>query len=232
MEKDSIRTPISLEQRLAITLNFLASGTPYRRLAFSYRISHNTMSNVVRETCCAVYEELVGTYVKQPSSPEEWKEVAEGFYRRWNLPNTLGTSVYCVPTQIIRIVGAIDGKHVQIKKPPQSGSKYYNYKGHFSIVLMAVCDYKYRILYADFGNYGSDGDGRIFARCDFRKALSNGTLNLPADEDLPNSNRTLPHFFVADAAFPLSRHLMKPLSGKDLSLEERIYNYRCCRRVP
>ena len=34
----------------------------------------------------------------------------------------------------------MDGKHVLIRPPPNSGSYYYNYKHSFGIVLLAVVD--------------------------------------------------------------------------------------------
>uniref|UniRef100_A0A915DE62 DDE Tnp4 domain-containing protein n=1 Tax=Ditylenchus dipsaci TaxID=166011 RepID=A0A915DE62_9BILA len=36
-------------------------------------------------------------------------------------------------------------------------------------------------------------------------------------------------FFLGDGAFPLGKHLMKPYSRKQLSIEERIYNHRLLR---
>ena len=96
-----------------------------------------------------------------PTTKEEWKHYAKCTAERWQFPNG---------------IGAADGKHIAIKHPKDPGSEYYNYKGFFSIVLLAVVDYDYRFLYVDAGCQGRISDGGVYRNSSFYGALQDGSL--------------------------------------------------------
>ncbi len=148
-----------------------------------------------------------------PPTPHEWKEIAKQF-EKWNFP-------HCV--------GAVDGKHIAIGPPKDSGSCYFNYKGSHSIVLMAVVNANYEFMYVDVGTNGRVSDGGAWANSSLCARLQEGTLGLPTDEQLPDSHRTLPYVFVGDDAFPLKRYLMKPYPLKHQNNRQKIFSYRLSR---
>ena len=83
-KSDRARSPLAPGLKLAITLRFLATGESYHSLAFSFRVAHNTISLFVPQVCDAITEEYQDEVLVTPTTPDGWKEVAEGFGRRWN----------------------------------------------------------------------------------------------------------------------------------------------------
>lgn len=142
---------------------------------------------------------------------------------RWQFPNCFG---------------AADGKHIMIVHPEASGSEFYNYKGFFSIVLLALVDYDYKFLFADVGCQGRISDGGVYRNTYLYQALENGDLGLPEPIALPKSadpayidheEEPMPYVFVGDDAFPLGKHCLKPFNRQNLTPRRRIFNYRLSR---
>ena len=203
------------DERLCVTLRYLATGDAFKTIASSYRVSDTTVGRIIPETCNALWTVLLQNgFLKAPETVNEWKSISEEFEQRWNFPNCLG---------------AIDGKHVIVQCPPRSGSMYFNYKKFHSIVLMATVNANYEFIMVDIGNYGRLSDGSVFASSTFGIALNNGHLNLPPPRRLDNSGTLYPYVFIADDAFPLKPNLMKPFPGDHLSTIKRVANYRFCR---
>ena len=84
-------------------------------------------------------------------------------------------------------LGALDEKHISMKKPKKSSSEYYNYKGFFSLMLIALIDTDYKFLWVDVGSSGSSSDGEIFNHSNLKKRIENGILALLAPETLGES---------------------------------------------
>ena len=200
--------------KIALTLRYLATGDSYKSLQYGFRVAHNTVSQVVPETCQAILEELEGDFMSMPRTPEEWKVVANGFARRWNF---------------FHVVGAIDGKHVAIRCPPNHGSFYYNYKKFHSVVLLAIVDAGYKFIYTDIGANGANSDAGIFMDSDIYKKFEQGSVGLPEPSPLPGHDKPVPYHLVGDDAFALRTWLMKPYPRRGLSRQERIFNYRLSR---
>lgn len=161
LTKKCIRTPISSECRLALTLSwvplldhlvgifnllfyrFLSQGVSLQYLAWSFKMGKSTVRKIILETCNKLWEVLFPIYVARPNE-SDYVRIAADFNNLWNMPNC---------------VGAIDGKHINIQAPPKSGSLYFNYKKHFSIVMLAACDGRYSFTDVSVGAYGSQSDG-------------------------------------------------------------------------
>lgn len=161
----------------------------------------------------AIRQTLQPEYMSIPTK-ECWSKVANRYWELWNLPNC---------------VGSLDGKHIRIKAPPKSGSAFYNYKGFFSVVLLAVADADGVFLSVDVGEYGRNSDGRVLKESAFGKALFTGNLQLPEPIPLPGESTLFPFYFAADEAFPLTNNVMKPYARRQLTNEKRIFNYRLSR---
>ena len=151
---------------------------------------------------------------------QHWRDIEKQFANRWNFPNC---------------VGALDGKHILVTKPFNSNSQFHNYKGTFSMCLMALCDANYKFTFVDIGQYGSNADEGVFQRSVFGSRFLRRELGIPPPKQLENAAQLgmLPHCIIADEAFPLHIDLMCPYphqnENRKLPQDKAIFNYRLSR---
>lgn len=147
---------------------------------------------------------------------DDWRQIASEFWNNWNFPNCLG---------------ALDGKHVVIQAPANSGSQFFNYKKTFSIVLLALVDAQYNFIVVDIGSYGKNSDGGIFAHSNLGKALQQNLLNIPNPVELPGTKQKANFVIVGDEALPLKPNLLRPYSYDQQRdhTAMKVFNYRLSR---
>ena len=123
----------------------------------------------MQNTCVQIWECLQPVYLAEKSE-EDWKAIARQFFMSTNFPNC---------------VGAIDWKHVRLRKPGNSGSLIYNYKKFCSIVLLGIVDADYCFTAVDIWAYGANSDANVFKNSNFGKRLAANQLNVPHVQPLP-----------------------------------------------
>lgn len=116
--------------------------------------------------------------------------------------------------------------HIQIVALKHSGSIFFNYKGGFSIVMLAVADMIYSFIYLDVGCQGLIPDDGVFNNWTLYEKMNNGQLRTA--QIIAWEKKLLPYVLVGDDALPLSNNLMKPFPGRNLgfSSPEKVFNYR------
>ena len=94
------------------------------------------------------------------------------------------------------------------------------------MLLLALVDADYNLLWVNTGASGSSSDAQIFDHSKLKRRIENETLGLPPPEPLGPWGPNLHYFLLGDDAFAL---IPKPYSRHQLTREEKIANYRLSR---
>ena len=128
-------------------------------LAAQFRVGVTTVSEIIPEVCAAIWDYATNKLRLVVN--------CTGFLHRVELP---------------KLHRSRRRKHITIQSPADSASLYFNYKGTFSVVLLAMVDAFYRFIYVDIGSLWKQSDAGIFGHSNLGKALQRpSSLNLPAD---------------------------------------------------
>ncbi|GAA6087254.1 putative nuclease HARBI1 [Tachysurus ichikawai] len=114
-QRTCYRVPLTVEQRVAVTIWRLATNVEYRSIAHLFGIGLSTACVVTQQVVSAIVLILKPNLIKIPTG-NNLRNVVNGFRDRWGFP---------------QCAGAIDGTHVPIIAPHVNKSDYYNRKGYY-----------------------------------------------------------------------------------------------------
>ena len=126
----TMRNAVPVEQRVALTLWFLSTGTDYRTIGHLFGVSKSTVCVVTKEVCASIVQCMLPDYVQVPTGAA-LEEVVKAFKTDHGFP---------------QCAGAVDGTHIPIMSPQECPADYYNRKGWHSIILPGTVDSNGRLV--------------------------------------------------------------------------------------
>ncbi|KHJ77987.1 transposase, IS4 family [Oesophagostomum dentatum] len=170
--------------------------------------------SIVHEVAMEIVNVLHSEAFPEPTE-STWKVSAEQFNRFHDYPAA---------------VAALDGKHVECVCPYNSGSTYYNYKGFYSFVLLALVDANYRCIMYDLGAPGRSSDAGIFSTSEMKEYLEDHFKDFPPPVQLGNIGKVDYHILV-DQGFRQTTRFIRPFNKVDAMRDARCayFNYKMSR---
>ena len=119
------RPRISVERQLLMVLCYLANDNSFREISDKFAVTQSCAYRVIVRMLNAI------------------NRLAPLFIKHWNDADKMTNSEkFQALTGLCNVIGAIDGCHIRITRPPKHGDDYLNRKGYYSILLQGVCDHE------------------------------------------------------------------------------------------
>lgn len=93
-----LRQPVEVNQKVALTLYYLADEGRMRQTANAFGLARSTVSLIVRRVCSTIVECLGPQLIRLPTTEAEVKDKVKKFSDRFGFPQCFG---------------AVDGTHIE-----------------------------------------------------------------------------------------------------------------------
>ncbi|KAL1480501.1 hypothetical protein MTO96_050975 [Rhipicephalus appendiculatus] len=206
----NMRPAVPVAKRIAIGLYRLRSTAEDATIAHLFGVGRSTVNVICREFFAAVIETLEGQWLRMIRRAEMGEHIRK-FHRVSGFPQA---------------IGALDGCHIPVSPPEEHATDYFNYKGWYSMILLALVDHQYRFRYINVGSPGRCHDAFVYGRSDFRKLVESDFFKTPVSII---EGTTVAPIILCDQAFPLTANLQKPFANAVTGTRERMFNYQLSR---
>lgn len=188
----NMRPSVSLEKRVAVALNRLATGSCYTACGIGFGLPKST-ANVVKNEFCDILRRKAANYIKFPKTEEEVQKVIGEFEHISLFPH---------------VAGALDSTHIKIIAPKQNKYDFLGKKVYYSVLVLGVADSNCKFIHISAGCPGSVTHAQMLRDSALSRDIENGLiLNAP---DRVIDGVAVKPLLVGNSYFNLRPWLMKP----------------------
>ena len=188
----NMRPSVSLEKRVAVALNRLATGSCYTACGVSFGLPKST-ANVVKNEFCDILRRKAANFIKFPKSEGEVRKVIGGFEDISVFPH---------------VAGALDGTHIKIIAPKENKFDFLGKKTFYSVLVLGVADSNCKFIHASAGCPGAVSHAQMLRNSALQRDIQNGVI-LNAPGRMIDGSEVKP-LLVSNSSFDLSPWLMMP----------------------
>lgn len=188
----NMRPSVSLEKRVAVALNRLATGSCYTACGIGFGLPKST-ANVVKNEFCDILRRKAPNFIKFPKSEAEVQKVIGEFEHISLFPH---------------VAGALDSTHIKIIAPKQNKYEFLGKKNFYSVLVLGVADSNCKFVHISAGCPGSMGHAQMLRDSALQRDIKDGVL-LKAPVRVIDGVAVKP-LLVGNSYFNLMPWLMKP----------------------
>ncbi|XP_063147294.1 uncharacterized protein LOC134488882 [Candoia aspera] len=210
-QNTSLRQAVPVEERVGITVWWLATQASYREVAHRFGLGRTTVGSIVVEVCLAIEHVLL----KSEVCLGDHQKIMDGF-RDLGFP-------HCV--------GAVDGCYIATGAPFAQREEDFR-KNCSSMLLQGAVDHTGRFISIEVGYSGNQPNTFAFENSALCSAMDTGQF-VPGNPTVTSRGIAIPPVILGGSAYPSRRWLMKPFTGALNGPREAAYNhaFNRCRKV-
>lgn len=202
----NMRPSVSLEKRVAVALNRLATGSCYTTCGIGFGLPKST-ANVVKNEFCDILRRKAASFIAFPKSAGEVRKVIAEFEHVSIFPH---------------VAGALDSTHIRIISPKQNKYDFLGKKNFYSVLVLGVADSNCKFTHVS-AYPGAVSHAEMLRDSALRRDIENGTL-LNAPARMINGVEVKP-LLVGNSYFQLDRWLMNPfVQGPNFTSSQSTFN--------
>ncbi|XP_067644473.1 uncharacterized protein [Eurosta solidaginis] len=181
----------SAEERIAITLKYLATGEVHSCRNYCFRASKPVILKMIANICLNIYELLKDLFVSLPKTDEQWQNVANEFQRKHCMPNCAGH----LAMQEIKF-------HSTSRAEEQM-----DYINKHPLIFTSIVDSSNNFLYTDIEKTQAGAFDEIYEKSTIRNMIETYKVKLPVSNEAQDGVGQS-YYFASKCGLPLKPYLL------------------------